>query len=153
MYPRKCLRKFSSSYRVPVLNCLYSSEQVVNLEEMPSVQKEKVYMRFAKELFILSKLRHPRVVTLICCTTSLAELTLIMEYMPRGSLRSVLTNGTEWATYTPAMRSQILLDAAEALAFLHANDLFHRDLKRYVACVLRCVSLCCLWSRALNIPF
>jgi serine/threonine protein kinase len=51
--------------------------------------------------------------------------------MQRGSLRSVLNTAESWQQYTPVMRHQILCDVTEALTYLHGQNVFHRDLKRY----------------------
>jgi serine/threonine protein kinase len=57
---------------------------------------------------------------------------LQQQYMHRGSLRTVLSASEQWLQeYTPHVRHQILRDVAEGMAFLHAQDVFHRDLKRY----------------------
>jgi serine/threonine protein kinase len=57
---------------------------------------------------------------------------LQQQYMHRGSLRTVLSATEQWQQeYTPHMRHQILYDVAKGMAFLHAQDIFHRDLKRY----------------------
>jgi serine/threonine protein kinase len=50
--------------------------------------------------------------------------------MQRGSLRSVLNSVDIWQEYTPMMRHQILYDIAEGMAYLHDNNVLHRDLKR-----------------------
>jgi serine/threonine protein kinase len=49
-----------------------------------------------------------------------------MEYMPKGSLYSVLHSGQplDWK-----IRSTIITDMACGLAFLHAENILHRDLK------------------------
>jgi serine/threonine protein kinase len=52
--------------------------------------------------------------------------------MQRGSLRLVLNNSESWQQYTPIMRHQILCDVTEGMAYLHNQNVFHRDLKRYV---------------------
>jgi serine/threonine protein kinase len=51
--------------------------------------------------------------------------------MQRGSLRSVLNAADQWQQYTPVMRHQILCDIAEGMAYLHDQDVFHRDLKSH----------------------
>jgi Protein kinase domain len=51
----------------------------VKLTELAPRQLQKVYMRFAKELFILSKLQHARVVKLYGCVSTVEALTLLME--------------------------------------------------------------------------
>jgi Protein tyrosine and serine/threonine kinase len=53
--------------------------QVVNLTTLSPLQLQKVLLKFAKELYILSKLQHPRVVTVYGCATTVEELTLVME--------------------------------------------------------------------------
>jgi serine/threonine protein kinase len=54
-----------------------------------------------------------------------------MQYMQRGSLRSVLDSAEQWQQYAPVMRHQILCDIAEGMAYLHDQDVFHRDLKSH----------------------
>ena len=63
------------------------------------------------------------------------------QYMQHGSLRQVLNRHVQWAQYLPAARAQILRDAAAGMAFLHANDLFHRDLKRCATVLHICWSM------------
>jgi serine/threonine protein kinase len=55
---------------------------------------------------------------------------LMHQYMQRGSLRSVMNDTDVWQEYTPIVRHQILCDIAEGMSYLHANNVFHRDLKR-----------------------
>jgi len=52
---------------------------------------------------------------------------MVMEYMARGSLQTVL-NDLEM-NLTPAMRFNIALGAARAIEFLHSKNIIHRDLK------------------------
>jgi serine/threonine protein kinase len=52
--------------------------------------------------------------------------------MQRGSLRLILNTAESWQQYTPVMRHQILCDVTEAMTYLHSQNVFHRDLKRYV---------------------
>jgi Protein tyrosine and serine/threonine kinase len=59
--------------------CCNTNVQVVNLSALSPKQLQKVYVKFTKELFILSKLQHPRVVTVYGCATTVEELTLVME--------------------------------------------------------------------------
>jgi Protein tyrosine and serine/threonine kinase len=53
--------------------------KVVKLTELTPRQLQKVYMRFAKELYILSQLQHERVVKLHGAVSTVEELTLLME--------------------------------------------------------------------------
>jgi serine/threonine protein kinase len=56
--------------------------------------------------------------------------------MQRGSLRLILNTPELWQQYTPTMRHQILCDVTEAMTYLHSQNVFHRDLKRYVLWLL-----------------
>jgi hypothetical protein len=38
-----------------------------------------MYLRFTKELFILHQLQHPRIVPVYACSSTLDELTLVMQ--------------------------------------------------------------------------
>jgi serine/threonine protein kinase len=63
------------------------------------------------------------------------------QYMHRGSLRLVLNTPEQWQQYTPLMRHQILCDVAEGMAYLHSQDVYHRDLKRYNTLHMYCALL------------
>lgn len=84
-------------------------------------------VRQLEEALIQRQLDHPNVLRLYgCCTDAQKEEQyLIMEYMPKGSLRKVLqTENLSWFT-----KEQIALETAQALAYLHNKDVAHRDLK------------------------
>jgi serine/threonine protein kinase len=55
----------------------------------------------------------------------------VIQYTQRGSLRSILNSSEQWQEYTPVARHQILYDIAVGMAYLHEQNVFHRDLKRY----------------------
>jgi serine/threonine protein kinase len=56
----------------------------------------------------------------------------VIQYTQRGSLRSILNSSEQWQEYTPVARHQILYDIAVGMAYLHEQNVFHRDLKRFV---------------------
>jgi serine/threonine protein kinase len=68
--------------------------KVVSLEGLTDAQLQSVYLRFARELYILSSLKSDRVVAVHGAATSCTQLALVMEYMRRGSLRGILDSGT-----------------------------------------------------------
>jgi Protein tyrosine and serine/threonine kinase len=67
-----------------------SYTQVVNLSALSPIQLQKVYVKFTKELYILSKLQHPRIVTVYGCATTVEELTLVMEVRTQYKYFTVL---------------------------------------------------------------
>eukprot|EP00736_Rhodelphis_marinus_P010048 Rmarinus@m.169 len=85
---------------------------------------------FRKEVALLSQLRHPNVVTLVGATTRDKEaLSIITEWLPRGSLNSLIKDPSvhfEWR-HIKAM----VLDIARGMAYLHDQRVIHRDLKSH----------------------
>lgn len=83
------------------------------------------------EVEILTRLRHPNLVMLYGCTSRRSrELLLVYEYVRNGALADHLTgrqsntNMVAWPT-----RLSIAIETANALAYLHASDVIHRDVK------------------------
>jgi hypothetical protein len=86
---------FSKVYMVEYKGKVRAAK-VVQLTGLSMKLLQKVYVKFAKELYILSRLQSPRVVTLYGCVSSITEVSLILEYMHNGCLRSVMKNETDW---------------------------------------------------------
>ncbi|PKI70695.1 hypothetical protein CRG98_008928 [Punica granatum] len=84
-------------------------------------------------LKIIGKLRHPNLVSLRACCHSMEELLLVYDYLPNGSLYSLLHENrgpgripVDWST-----RMKLASDIARGLAFLHQHSkakLFHGHL-------------------------
>jgi serine/threonine protein kinase len=53
--------------------------QVVKLQDLSVKQKQRMYLRFTKELFILHQLQHERIVPVYACASTLDEVTLVMK--------------------------------------------------------------------------
>ncbi|KAM4084463.1 hypothetical protein ACB094_08G134300 [Castanea mollissima] len=87
--------------------------------------------QFINEVEILTRLRHKNLVSLYGCTSrSCHELLLVYEYIPNGTVSDhihghLATPGSlTWPT-----RMSIAIETACALAYLHASDIIHRDVK------------------------
>ncbi|KAL4611880.1 hypothetical protein ACB092_08G157800 [Castanea dentata] len=87
--------------------------------------------QFINEVEILTRLRHKNLVSLYGCTSrSCRELLLVYEYVPNGTVADHIhghqaTPGSlTWPT-----RMSIAIETACALAYLHASDIIHRDVK------------------------
>ncbi len=93
------------------------------LDEKPSIAAAA---DFKNEMQVMAKLRSPNVVQFYGCVLGNPKYCIVMEYMPKGSLFNLLrSNQTlDWST-----RYKMTLDIACGLAFLHAENILHRDLK------------------------
>ncbi len=93
------------------------------LDEKPS---PAVATDFKNEMQMMAKLRSSNVVQFYGCVLGNPKYCIVMEYMPKGSLFNLLrSNQTlDWST-----RYKMSLDMACGLAFLHAENILHRDLK------------------------
>jgi Protein tyrosine and serine/threonine kinase len=49
------------------------------VEGLKPLQFQKLLTKFTKELYILSKLRHRHIVSMMGCTTTYSELTIVLE--------------------------------------------------------------------------
>ncbi|GMY18409.1 LEAF RUST 10 DISEASE-RESISTANCE LOCUS RECEPTOR-LIKE PROTEIN KINASE-like 1.1 isoform X1 [Fagus crenata] len=87
--------------------------------------------QFENEVEILTRLRHKNLVSLYGCTSRhCRELLLVYEYIPNGTVADhihgnrAIPGSLKWPT-----RMSIALETATALAYLHASDIIHRDIK------------------------
>jgi serine/threonine protein kinase len=87
-------------------------------------------MMLALQVEILSRVRHPNLVTLIgACKEDQA---LVYEYMPNGSLDDRLACKDNSKPLSWQLRTRIISDVCSALIFLHSNkphSIVHSDLK------------------------
>ncbi|GJN37550.1 hypothetical protein PR202_gb26521 [Eleusine coracana subsp. coracana] len=95
--------------------------------------------QFLNEVDILSRLRHPNLVTLFGCTsshgtTSSRDLLLVYEFVPNGTLADHL-HGKHAASQQSSCslswraRLAVAVETAAALDHLHAHQVVHRDVK------------------------
>ncbi|RAL41506.1 hypothetical protein DM860_010300 [Cuscuta australis] len=87
--------------------------------------------QFMNEIEILHRLSHKNLVRLYGCTSRHSrELILVYEYIPNGTIADHLhgeaagVGRLSWAT-----RLNIAVETASALAYLHASEVIHRDVK------------------------
>ncbi|ELR13875.1 5'nucleotidase [Acanthamoeba castellanii str. Neff] len=88
-------------------------------------------LNLRKEAAILSGIDHPNVVKLIGLSIADDRLMLVMELVPRGSLRSVLSSTKESSAHLLSWPQKLsfLRDAALGIAHLHSRQILHRDVK------------------------
>ncbi|XP_078174278.1 U-box domain-containing protein 70-like [Carex rostrata] len=86
--------------------------------------------QFQQEITILTKVRHPNLVTLIGACSE--ESALVYEYLSNGSLEDRLTCANNSPPLTWQVRARIMSEICLALIFLHSNKpqlVVHGDLK------------------------
>ncbi|XP_074271900.1 wall-associated receptor kinase-like 8 [Silene latifolia] len=87
---------------------------------------------FINEVKLLSQINHRNIVQLLGCCLETEIPLLVYEYVPNGTLSEHIVSPNNDFPCTWEMRSQIALDIANALAYLHSSSLlpiFHRDIK------------------------
>ncbi|KAG1355025.1 U-box domain-containing protein 33 [Cocos nucifera] len=85
---------------------------------------------FHQEAAVLSKVRHPNLVTLIGASSE--SWALVYEFLPNGSLEDRLTCMNNTPPLTWQVRTRIIAEICSALIFLHSNKphpVVHGDLK------------------------
>ncbi|MCO5600010.1 hypothetical protein L7F22_054118 [Adiantum nelumboides] len=90
---------------------------------------EELLLDFRKEVALMKRLRHPSIVLFMGAVTAPAHLSIVTEFLPRGSLFRLLhrnTQGMDWRR-----RSRMALDVARGMNYLHHCNppIVHRDLK------------------------
>ena len=82
-------------------------------------------------LFEVSKKRwqdqFPHIINLYGICDEAGHNGLVMEYMPRGSLRGILEDKSKEINWD--IRWDIGIDIGKGLTYLHSNNILHRDLK------------------------
>jgi len=105
-----------------VSKAVWSGLQVA-VKEM---QEQKSSEEFEKEMKTLLQFHFPRIVTLIGYT--LQPNCLVMKYMARGTLKSVIDKKTK-SNMPWSRKLSMALNLSEGLIYLHKNKFVHGDIK------------------------
>ncbi|XP_050935866.1 G-type lectin S-receptor-like serine/threonine-protein kinase At1g11330 isoform X2 [Cucumis melo] len=87
---------------------------------------------FTNEVMVISKLQHRNLVQLFGCCVDGEERMLVYEYMPNGSLDSMVFDSTKAKVLDWQKRFNVIEGIARGLLYLHRDSrlkIIHRDLK------------------------
>ncbi|XP_063069029.1 uncharacterized protein map3k19 [Engraulis encrasicolus] len=104
---------------------LIAVKQVL-LDAMDADTAEKEYGCLQREVDLLKSLRHANIVGFLGTSLSDSVVSIFMEYVPGGSIASVLHRFGPLPERVFAIYTQQIL---EGVAYLHGNRVIHRDLK------------------------
>ncbi|TXG57330.1 hypothetical protein EZV62_018643 [Acer yangbiense] len=87
--------------------------------------------QFMNEIEILTRLRHKNLVSVYGCTSCHSQgLLLVYEFIPNGTIADHLHGDrANPCLLTWPIRMNIAIETASALAYLHASDIIHRNVK------------------------
>ena len=93
----------------------------------PDLQEQpELVARFQRESNALRQLNHPNIVQMLAAFMENGRHTIVMEYVPGGSLQDLLAKNGQ---LTQQQSLDIALELADALSRAHHVGILHRDLK------------------------
>ncbi|KAF5768415.1 putative protein kinase RLK-Pelle-CR4L family [Helianthus annuus] len=109
--------------------------KTVAIKRISSRVDEQGKQTFLTELKLLSRCKHPNIVSLLGFSRESGEMILVYEYAFKGSLGDYLVSSDKTSVVLPwAQRIQICLDIAHGISYLHTDmegkpRIIHRDIK------------------------
>ncbi|KYQ48969.1 Inhibitor of nuclear factor kappa-B kinase subunit beta [Trachymyrmex zeteki] len=101
-----------------------------NYSQLMSTQRK----RWAHEVFIMKRLKHPNIVRTGCIPFKLpnveeTEPILCMEYCRKGDLRKILNRPENCCGISETEAIKVMSEISSAVKYLHSYNITHRDLK------------------------
>ncbi|KAG8066223.1 hypothetical protein GUJ93_ZPchr0004g39278 [Zizania palustris] len=86
---------------------------------------------FLREIAIMKRVRHPNVVLFMGAVTKCPHLSIVTEYLPRGSLFRLINKASAGEALDLRRRLRMALDVAKGINYLHCLNppIVHWDLK------------------------
>ncbi|KAL1833102.1 hypothetical protein ACET3Z_002753 [Daucus carota] len=117
---------FGCVYKGLLENNVYAAVKRLNGESPDSIRE------FQTEVDLLSKIRHPNIISLLGYSIHGDTRLIVYELMENGSLETQLHGPSHGSALTWYCRIKIALDTARGLEYLHEHckpQVIHRDLK------------------------
>ncbi|KAK8090330.1 mitogen-activated protein kinase [Apiospora hydei] len=89
-------------------------------------RKKSMIEALKREISLLRDLRHPNIVQYLGCSSSVDYLNIFLEYVPGGSVQTMLNS--YGALPEPLVRS-FVRQILDGLSYLHNQEIIHRDIK------------------------
>lgn len=117
---------FGSVYQGLLNNGQSVAVKVLELPPDIDPTKSSTYVSFLKEIDMLKALKHPNIVRYIGSTTEGSTINVLLEYVPGGSIASMVA---KYGSFEEPMMQRFSRHILRALGYLHENNIAHRDVK------------------------
>jgi len=105
----------------------FRNEKVAIKVYSPTELTDEVIDAFKKETEIMCKFQHPNVIKFYGICVKPPDVALVIEFCGRGDLKANLEK--EPSYWNNARKLRACIDCARGLAYLHGQDIIHRDVK------------------------
>lgn len=109
-----------------VLKASYFGTEVA-VKKLFNVDDKMMQKYIQRELATLKNIRHPNVVQFMGLSKNESGIFIVTEFVPGGDLTSILGNGDLKISWKILVK--IAIETAQAMAYIHAKGVVHRDLK------------------------
>ncbi|KAK6257111.1 hypothetical protein QUC31_000570 [Theobroma cacao] len=111
-------------------NCVPKQDVAVKVLTVQDFQDDQL-KEFLREVAIMKRVRHPNVVLFMGAVTKRPHLSIVTEYLPRGSLYRLIHRPAAGETLDQRRRLRMALDVAKGINYLHCLNppIVHWDLK------------------------
>ncbi|CAK9186585.1 unnamed protein product [Ilex paraguariensis] len=108
----------------------HGSDVAVKVLSMQDFQDDQL-KEFLREVAIMKRVRHPNVVLFMGAVTKRPHLSIVTEYLPRGSLFRLIHKPASGEILDQRRRLRMALDVAKGINYLHclSPPVVHWDLK------------------------